>query len=566
VPDFNAGAMENPGCVTLRDQYIYRGRATRAERASRAGTVAHEMAHMWFGDLVTMRWWDDLWMNESFAEYAAHRCCSDGTRYPLWTEFGIVRKDWGSVADQGPSTHPVAGNGAPDAEAALQDFDGISYAKGAAVLKQLVAYLGDETFLTGLRDYFDKHAYGNATLADLLAAWQRAGATDLDRWAEDWLQTSGLDTLSIAGGALVRAAPPGSSVERSHTLSVAALDDTGAETDRRLVTLTTPRLELDLDSGSALLVPDADDVTWARIRLGASWPEVTTLMPTIAQAATRVVVINAVRDAVRSAEIDPEQAMRGLLEVARDDAEDVVVGSVLRFCTEALAATYTPVDRRASQVALVHRTASGVVDRAAAGSDRQLLGFRYAIGTSADVGQLLSWLEGSSLPPGLPLDPELSWSVVVRLAELGGDPVVIDRALDRDPSAAGRVHAARARASMPSAEAKEAAWSALTEPSELPASELYAVARGFFRPSQSELTAAYVPRFFAEMPATASFRSGWSLGQVVSDAFPTSHSSRQTLALAEAALERDLPAAVRRSMTDGTDTVRRAVASLERFG
>ena len=154
VPDFNAGAMENPGCVTLRDQYIYRGRATRAERASRAGTVAHEMAHMWFGDLVTMRWWDDLWLNESFAEYAAHRCCSEGTQYPLWTEFGILRKDWGSVADQSPSTHPVAGNGAVDAEAALQDFDGISYAKGAAVLKQLVAHLGDEVFLTGLRDYF----------------------------------------------------------------------------------------------------------------------------------------------------------------------------------------------------------------------------------------------------------------------------------------------------------------------------------------------------------------------------------------------------------------------------
>ena len=232
VPDFNAGAMENPGCVTLRDQYIYRGRATRAERASRAGTVAHELAHMWFGDLVTMRWWDDLWLNESFAEYAAHRCCAEGTSYPLWTEFGVVRKDWGSVADQAPSTHPVAGNGAPDADAALQDFDGISYAKGAAVLKQLVAYLGDEVFLAGLRDYFATHAYGNAALADLLAAWQRAGARDLDRWARDWLQTAGLDTLSVAASGsaheLRRAAPAGSSVRRAHTIAVAELDRAGA--------------------------------------------------------------------------------------------------------------------------------------------------------------------------------------------------------------------------------------------------------------------------------------------------------------------------------------------------
>ena len=143
VPDFNAGAMENPGCVTLRDQLLFRGRATHGERTRRAGVIAHEMAHMWFGDLVTMRWWNDLWLNESFAEYLAQRCCSEATAYPAWTEFGVVRKDWGSVADQSPSTHPVASNGAPDAESALQDFDGISYAKGAAVLKQLDQYLGD---------------------------------------------------------------------------------------------------------------------------------------------------------------------------------------------------------------------------------------------------------------------------------------------------------------------------------------------------------------------------------------------------------------------------------------
>ena len=204
VPDFNAGAMENPGCVTLRDQFIYRSRATAAERASRAGVVAHEMAHMWFGDLVTMRWWDDLWLNESFAEYVAHRCCTEATRYELWTEFGIVRKDWGAVADQAPSTHPVAGNGADDAISALQDFDGISYAKGAAVLKQLAAHLGDQVFFDGLRQHFQTHAYGNATFADLIAAWTKAGAVDLAAWADGWLRTAGLDTLAVTGGRVVR--------------------------------------------------------------------------------------------------------------------------------------------------------------------------------------------------------------------------------------------------------------------------------------------------------------------------------------------------------------------------
>ena len=200
VPDFNAGAMENPGCVTLRDQFIYRSRATAAERASRAGVVAHEMAHMWFGDLVTMAWWDDLWLNESFAEYMAHRCCTEATRYELWTEFGILRKDWGSVADQAPSTHPVAGNGAADAVSALADFDGISYAKGAAVLKQLAAHLGDEVFFAGLRDHFRRPRLRQRHLRRSVAAWTKAGAADLEAWAEAWLRTAGLDTLSVSGG------------------------------------------------------------------------------------------------------------------------------------------------------------------------------------------------------------------------------------------------------------------------------------------------------------------------------------------------------------------------------
>ncbi len=198
VPDFNAGAMENPGCVTFRDSYVFRARATHAERAERASVIAHELAHQWFGDLVTLRWWDDLWLNESFAEYLGHRCCTDATRYPVWTEFGIRRKSWGAVADQSPSTHPVAGTEAGDAATALQNFDGISYAKGAAVLRQLVAYLGDDAFLAGLRTYFTRHAFGNAEFAELLACWTEAGAVDLQRWAAAWLQTTGMDLLDVA--------------------------------------------------------------------------------------------------------------------------------------------------------------------------------------------------------------------------------------------------------------------------------------------------------------------------------------------------------------------------------
>ena len=215
VPDFNAGAMENPGCVTLRDTFLYRGRSTWVDRGQRAGVVAHELAHMWFGDLVTMRWWDDLWLNESFAEYLAHRCRAAATEYPMRTEFGALRKDWGAIADQGPTTHPVAGNDAADAETALQQFDGISYAKGAAVLKQLAVSLGEDVFLAGLRTYMRRYAWANATFSDLLSCWVDAGAVDpstgsggpLEPWAQAWLQTAGMDTLDVVDPALGRLGP-----------------------------------------------------------------------------------------------------------------------------------------------------------------------------------------------------------------------------------------------------------------------------------------------------------------------------------------------------------------------
>jgi aminopeptidase N len=272
VADFNAGAMENPGCVTLRDQLIFRGRATAAERSDRADVVAHELAHMWFGNLVTMRWWDDLWLNESFAEYSAQRCCTEATHYPQWTAFGIVRKDWGMVADQAPSTHPVAGNPSPDAQSALQAFDGISYAKGAAVLKQLVALLGERVFLDGLRSYFDRYVFGNAELADLLAAWSRSGAVDLDSWAQQWLRTSGLDTveveLSPTGGRLRRIGSSAAPAERHHALRAAAYDSAGTKLSETAVVLGNRLVPIELPGASAFVVPDAADDTWAKVRFG----------------------------------------------------------------------------------------------------------------------------------------------------------------------------------------------------------------------------------------------------------------------------------------------------------
>lgn len=563
VPDFNAGAMENPGCITIRDQLIYRSRATTAQRAGRAGLIAHEMAHQWFGDLVTMTWWDDLWLNESFAEYVAHRCCTEATNYPLWMEFGI-RKDWGRIADQAPSTHPVAGNGSADAQSALQDFDGISYAKGAAVLRQLVAYLGDDVFLGGLKDYFARHAYGNAEFADLIAAWTRAGAVDLDSWAANWLRTSGLDTIAVADGAVRRIAPADHPADRTHAIEVARLDDAGAVADRA-------RIQLAADPHPApagLVVPDAADETWAKIAFdGADWPRLTAVIGRITDPAIRLVVFNAARDAVRDAALDPAEALRLILAALPAETEDVVWEAMGQFARAELTGPYCPPDQRAARQADLHRVTVAAMAGAAAGSDRQLLAFRAAIPTAADPELLRGWLSGAALPAGLELDPDLSWALVSRLSELTGDATLIEQQAAADRSARAEQHAAKARAALPDAAAKEKAWALLMSPSAASAYQVYATAEGFFRPDQEELAADYVRRYFAEVGATAGFRTGWALGRTAELAYPYLAVSGDTLALAEQTLAGDgLADPLRRALVDGTDRLRRAVAARRRFG
>ena len=570
VPDFNAGAMENPGCVTFREDYLPRGRVTRTERGGRAGTIAHEMAHQWFGDLVTMRWWDDLWLNESFAEYLAHRCVTDATAYQLWPEFGIVRKDWGWVADQSPSTHPVAGNAAPDAAAALQNFDGISYAKGASVLRQLAAHVGDDVFLAGLRDYMHRHAYGNATFADLLDAWTRAGAQDLPTWAGAWLRTTGMDTLDVEhdeAGVRVVATAPGDEPVRPHTVQVGVVGEGGALTVLDPVDVGPgPSATVPLATPALLVTPDATDLAWAKLHFGPDgWDRVLAALPVLRDDTAAVPVWNALRDAVRDASLDPAHALR-VVEAALPAAGlDVVVASVLGFALDQLAGVYAPVGERPGRAERVRRLVGTLLDGAEPGSDRQLEAFRLAVRAETDPDRLRAWYDGRDLPGGVDLDPELVWSVVERWSGLQTGTDLLDDALRRDPSASGRVHAARARARRPDPAAKEAAWRLLVEPSSLGAYELYATGAGFWDARQDELTAPYVERYFAEIGGTAAFREGWSLGQVATQAFPRTAATPAALAQAEAALGTDLAAQVRRAVTDGTDRLRRAVESLRRW-
>jgi aminopeptidase N len=581
VPDFNAGAMENPGCVTLRDTFLHRGRTTRVDRGQRAGVVAHELAHMWFGDLVTMRWWDDLWLNESFAEYLAHRCRAAVTDYPLLTEFGAVRKDWGAVADQAPTTHPVAGNDAADAETALEQFDGISYAKGAAVLRQLAAYLGEDVFLAGLRRYIRRYAWGNATFTDLLGCWVEAGAVDLEPWARAWLRTVGMDTLDVearpptgsghvvAGSDRVVAVlrrPAGGGSDRPHALRVVSVAADGSLTPVADVTVAADPVPLTLPADSVLLVPDGTDAAWAKIRFGPDgWSRLGRVLPAVTDELVRGVALNAIRDAVRDAELDPAAALDLLLAAVPGWSDETLVEAGLGFAIGTLAGPYASVGERPGRLGQVADVTEGMLAAGQEGSDQQLVAFRLYIRSTTDVLRLRDWARGGGLPAGIALDPDLLWLAVRRLAALEPDPAPIDAASALDRSAAGRIHAIRAWAMLGRPETKAAAWARLMQPSELSAYELYATAEGFFVPGQEDLTDPYVDRYFAEIGATGAFRSGWALREVAAKAYPWLAATPETVRRAEQTLAGDLPGPVRRALLDGTDKLARAVRSLDRF-
>jgi aminopeptidase N len=583
-PDFNAGAMENPGCVVFRDAYLLRGTPTRMQRANRAGVIAHEMAHQWFGDLVTMKWWDDLWLNESFAEYAGHRVCSEATKYDIWPEFGIQRKNWGSIADQGPNTHSIAGNGAADAQGSLANFDGISYAKGASVLRQLATRLGDSAFFAGLNNYFAAHRFGNATYADLIGAWQDASGQDLTDFTADWLMTSGMDLLRAVhdgdGWAIQATGPDGGPAVRSHSIECLALSDTGSRIDTGIVTdgfETQRSAEADRSSSTsvhtaiqwsgaldgrvtpgdlAFVLPDSSDATWARIR-PSDWSR-TPRISKIENATTRVVLHNAIRDAVRAGELKTADALKLVCEGMIGETEDVVVSDMLVFAAQ-LAGRWSNYEDRAEHRAAVFTTCQSLLDESLPGSDRQFICAKGAIAVCDDPEYLTAWLTGAGLPEGLRLDQATRWAIVKRLMVLNGDPGLIDAELKRDNSTDGHDHAAGARASINTIEAKQAALDIVLHDHDRRAYELYAVAERLFLPEQAQLCTPLVQPWFTGINATAEFRDGWSLAKVVEFSYPISCTSAATFDLSEAALAGMLDARVRRPMLEAHDMLRRCL-------
>jgi aminopeptidase N len=568
VPEFNMGAMENPGCVTFRDPLVFTSKVTDAQRSLRARIIAHEMAHQWFGNLVTMRWWDDLWLNESFAEHMGYQVAQDVTDFQdAWVEAAFTRKQFGLLADQRPSTHPVASNGARDAGSALRDLDGISYVKGAAAVKQLGARLGEKVFLGGLTDHFTRHRFGNATMQDLFGSWERAGAGDLDAWASGWLRTPGLDAFEVdrSAGLLRRSTPERFPAEREHLFSVVGWDRGGAPQEARL-TVTSPETPLPAGLGGGPLVLDPYDETWARFALDdqtlAALPD---LLPSIEEPITRGVVWNAVRDGVHNAAIDPRTALDLVVTALPHEDQVVAVEQLSRFGSRTLAAVIL-IDHVVA-LTRMHGAARARLASAAPGSDVQLSAVRAVVESATSGDHLRSWLSGVDLPAGIVVDLDLRWRILIRLAALGEvDRGELESALAAEPTAVAKVSLAVALAALPDEEAKSWAWDRFTGAVAVPNYELYAAGDGMWQRGQEHLTAPYVDRFFAEITSTAEVRSGYVLAQSAHSFFPSLSVDAATVSRADRLLENDdVDAGLRRALVDEADDLRRALQARQVF-
>ena len=568
VPEFNAGAMENPGCVTFRDPLVFTSKVTRFQRTDRATTIAHEMAHQWFGDLVTPRWWDDLWLNESFAEYMGNRVTHDATEFTdAWVDVGFARKRWGVETDQRPSTHPVAGTGAVDARAALQDFDGISYAKGSAVLKQLNSRLGDEVFFGGVRDHLNRHRFGNATMHDLFTSWESAGAGDLGTWTTGWLRTAGLDLLRVDRSGdrpvIIRTTPPELPADREHAISVARHGADGWEVEPVTVQGESTPLPSAVDQPVVL---DPGEESWARFALDdltlAGMP---TLLPAMDDAVMRTAVWNAVRDAVGNALLAPGTALSLVEAALPHETQDLGVAAIGRFGTDLLAGQL--ISDPADALERVHRAARSRADTAEPASGLQLAALRTAIESASDPDLLRGWLHSEGLPSGAEADLDLRWKILVRRAELGTvERAELQQWLDRETTTEASVSHTRCLASLPDEHAKAYAWARFD--GSVPASnyEIEATGLGMWQRGQKDLTAPYVDRYFTDVPGLAKVHSGWVLADAAREFFPRLSLRQQTIDAAHHVLDDEtLDLSLRRALVDKADDLRRYLKVRETF-
>ncbi len=593
VPEFNAGAMENAGAVTFLENYVFRSKVADAMVERRAVTILHELAHMWFGDLVTMRWWDDLWLNESFAEYVSTLATAEATRWAsAWTTFSAMEKSWAYRQDQLPSTHPIVAD-IRDLEDVEVNFDGITYAKGASVLKQLVSWVGRDAFFAGVRAYFAKHAWGNTRLVDLLTELETTSGRDLTAWSGLWLEKAGVTLLrphvrTDSAGVITefevrQEVPAEHPVQRPHRLAVGGYDVvTDAAGQARLEQVV--RVELDVDGEvtgvpelvgrrrPALLLVNDDDLAYAKIRLDdASLAAATEHLHAFADSLPRSLVWGAAWDMTRDGEWGARELVRLVLGNIAYETDSSVVQTLLRQLVTALDLYVAPEHR--------DETSAWAADRlwelaraAGPGSDAQLQLTRVAAARSAGDAHLdavAGLLDGSAPLPGLVVDTDLRWDLLASLVAGGrAGTAEIDAELVRDATASGERQAAAARAAVPTAEAKAAAWRAVVEEDAFTNALQTSTIAGFLRVHDRALLEPYVEPYFAALESIWAGRTNEMAQNIVVGLYPTmlAGAGPDLLARTDAWLAElgERTPALRRLVVEERDGVRRALAAQER--
>jgi aminopeptidase N len=557
VPEFNAGAMENAGCVTHHESYVFRSKVTRATYEQRANTVLHEMAHMWFGDLVTMKWWDDLWLNESFAEWAAHHASVEATQYTeAWVNFVNQRKAWGYRQDQLPTTHPIVAD-MFDLDAVEVNFDGITYAKGASALRQLVAWVGEDAFFAGIREYFKKHAWGNTELTDLLVELEAASGRSLQDWTQRWLQTAGVNTLrpeiviedgkykSVTVIQEPPVAPEGvDQLLRPHHIGIGLYNRVGSVIKR------DSRIEIDIDGARTevpqlvgmpaadLLLLNDGDYTFVKIRLDEKSAKTSaTGLRDIEDSVSRALIWGAAWDMTRDAEMSTTDYLNMVLSADLGSIEIGVAQQLLLQARSAIEQFGNPANRAANRDALAASLIEALA-KTEPGSDHQLAFVKNIAGiarTKDHIALIAGWLDGSATPAGLEVDTDLRWQLVARLVALGELPATaIDQELERDNTAGGQRQAASARAGIPTAEAKLDAWKAVVENDDLANALLESTVGGFSQPDQRELLEPFVDKYFEVIGEVWETRTNEIAQTLTLGLFPSLLGSPEILAKADA--------------------------------
>ncbi|WP_062135412.1 aminopeptidase N [Demequina aestuarii] len=589
VPEFNAGAMENAGCVTFLEDYVFRSKAAEARIERRTVTVLHELAHMWFGDLVTMKWWNDLWLNESFAEYVSTVATVETTKWKdNWVTFNSLEKTWAARQDQLPSTHPIMAD-IRDLEDVEVNFDGITYAKGASVLKQLAAWVGQDEFFAGVAEYFRKHHHSNTTLNDLLVELEATSGRDLSAWSEVWLQKAGITTLrpeievdthdDIAVFAVRQEVPAEWPTQRPHRIGIGGYDVVVSESgETRLeqtmfveTDISGPRTEIPELVGKhrpALILVNDGDLAYAKVRLDEqSLATAVEHVSSFTDPLARSMVLTAAWDMTRDGEMPARTFVDLVLKNIADESQSTTVMVLLRQLDTALS-LYVHPDHAKDACEQAAETLWLLAIESEAGSDHQLQfvrSFASLACTDIQLDNLQGLLDGKLSLGGLPIDSDLAWDLIIGLA-IGGrvGEYAIELQLARDATASGQRRAAHAMAAIATPEGKRKTWDSLVNAEkDMPNALQFSATAGFMHVNSTELLEPFVDDYFASIRRIYSEKTNEMATGLIEGLYPVLLAGRyeglQDKADAWLTENEDAHDALKRLVIEGRDGVRRAL-------